>query len=57
MNTIDKETIVTTMSEINVIKSKVHGWWYDTFATIHVSYDKPFFKNFHKSNGEKEIIG
>lgn len=55
MNTIDKETIVTTMSEINVIKSKVHGWWYDTFATIHVSYDKSFFKNFHKSNGEKEI--
>jgi hypothetical protein len=32
------------------IKGKVQGWWYDTCATVHVSYDKAAFKTYYEAN-------
>ena len=37
------------------VKSKIFGWWYDTCATVHVSYDKSFFKTHKEANDGKEV--
>jgi Fe2+ transport system protein FeoA len=55
VNSIKEDNIVATVSEINAIKGKVPGWWYDTCATIHVSYDKSLFKTYFEIDGEQEI--
>ena len=55
INSIQEEKIVATVSEINAIKGKVPGWWYDTCATVHVSYDKSVFKTYHEMDGDQEI--
>lgn len=38
------DDIITTVREIMAIKGKVQGWWYDTCATVYVSYDRATFK-------------
>ncbi|XP_062104030.1 uncharacterized protein LOC133815177 [Humulus lupulus] len=50
-----KEELVTTLSEINARHEKVKGWWYDTDATIHVTYDRSLFKTFETSQEGREI--
>ena len=55
VNSIENEDIIATVSEINVINGKVPGWWYDTCATIHVSYDKSLFKNYSELSDGQEI--
>jgi hypothetical protein len=55
VNSIKEDKIVPTISEVNVIKGKVPGWWYDTRATIHISYDKSLFKTYHEIDGDQEI--
>lgn len=51
-NTIEEE-IVPVVSDINAIHGNVQGWWYDTCATVHVSYD--FFKTYENVTNEHEI--
>lgn len=48
------DVIITTVSKIIPIKGKVQGWWYDTRATIRVSYDKDVFKTYSKENNERK---
>ena len=55
VNSIENEDIIATVSEINAINGKVSGWWYDTCATIHVSYDKSLFKNYSELSDGQEI--
>ncbi|KAI9177785.1 hypothetical protein LWI28_019255 [Acer negundo] len=50
-----EEDIVATVSEINVVHGKVQDWWYDTCATIHVSYDRSLFKTYGEVMDEQEI--
>ncbi|TXG47924.1 hypothetical protein EZV62_027218 [Acer yangbiense] len=50
-----KEEIIAAVSEICAIQGKVHGWWYDTCATVHVSYDKSLFKTFEEVGNGQEI--
>ena len=45
VNAFDVE-IIANFSEVNVTQEKVQGWWYDTCATIHATYDKTLFKTF-----------
>ena len=40
------DNIVATVSEVMAVNGKVLGWWYDTCATVHVSYDKALFKTY-----------
>ena len=40
---------MATLSEVNGIHGKVSGWWYDTFSTIHVTYDRSLFKTIESS--------
>ena len=40
VNATQEENIVATLSEVNAVQGKVKGWWYDTCATVHVTYDK-----------------
>ena len=42
--TSTEDEIITTMSEILGVESKIPIWWYDTCAIVHVSYDKSLFK-------------
>ena len=49
VNAIDEE-IIATLSNICVVQGKVQGWWYDTCATVHVTYDKSLFKTFEDAN-------
>ncbi|RVW24418.1 Retrovirus-related Pol polyprotein from transposon TNT 1-94 [Vitis vinifera] len=51
VNAIDEE-IIATLSDVCVVQGKVQGWWYDTCATVHVTYDKSLFKTFEDA---KEI--
>lgn len=37
------------------IKGKVQGWWYDTCAIMHVSYDKSTSKTYSKVNDGQEV--
>lgn len=37
------------------IKGKVQGWWYDTCAMVHVSYDKAAFKTYFETNDGQEV--
>lgn len=37
---MDDDEIIAAVSEVMVVQGKVPGWWYDTCATVHVSYDK-----------------
>ena len=46
---------MATLSEVNAIHGKVSGWWYDTCATIHVTYDRSLFKTFLSSKEGHEI--
>ena len=50
-----EEDIIATLSEVNSVQGKVKGWWYDTCATVHVTYDKSLFKTFEESKGNHEI--
>ena len=45
VNAIEEE-IIATVSEINDVQGKIQGWWYDTCATVHISYDRSLFKTF-----------
>ena len=49
------DDIIATVSEIMAIKGKVQGWWYDTCATVHVSYDKTAFKTYTEVNDGQEV--
>lgn len=37
------------------IKGKLQGWWYDSYVTVHISYDKTTFKTYSKVTDEKEV--
>ncbi|XP_050890241.1 uncharacterized protein LOC127095614 [Lathyrus oleraceus] len=50
----DDDTIAT-VSEIMAIKGKVQGWWYDTCATVHVTYDKAVFKTYSEAIDGQEV--
>ncbi|KAL6314756.1 hypothetical protein AAG906_027104 [Vitis piasezkii] len=54
VNAID-EKIIATLSDVCVVQGKVQGWWYDTCATIHVTYDKSLFKTFEDAKGDQEV--
>ena len=54
MNAIDKK-IITTLSNVCVIQWKVQRWWYDTCATVHVTYDKSLFKTFENAKDDQEV--
>eukprot|EP00261_Vitis_vinifera_P027472 XP_010661281.1 PREDICTED: uncharacterized protein LOC104881771 [Vitis vinifera] len=54
VNAIDEE-IITTLSDVCVVQGKVQGWWYDTCATVHVTYDKSLFKTFEDAKGDQEV--
>ncbi|RVW62250.1 Retrovirus-related Pol polyprotein from transposon TNT 1-94 [Vitis vinifera] len=54
VNAIDEE-IIATLSDVCVVQGKVQGWWYDTCATVHVTYDKSLFKTFEDANGDQEV--
>lgn len=49
------DDINATVSENMAIKGKVKGWWYDTCATMHVSYDKATFKTYSEVNDGQEV--
>lgn len=55
MNFIEEGNIVAIVNEINVIKGKVPGWWYDICAIVHVLYDKLLFQTYCKVDGDQEI--
>ena len=52
---VQNEDIVATISEICAIQGKISGWWYDTYAAIHVCYDKSLFKTYKEINDGQEI--
>ena len=54
MNAIGKE-IIATLSNVCVVQEEVQGWWYDTSATVHISYDKYIFKTFEDAKGDQEV--
>ncbi|RVW81286.1 Retrovirus-related Pol polyprotein from transposon TNT 1-94 [Vitis vinifera] len=54
VNAIDEE-IIATLSDVCVVQGKVQGWWYDTCATVHVTYDKSLFKTFENAKEDQEI--
>ncbi|KAL6345172.1 hypothetical protein AAG906_013656 [Vitis piasezkii] len=54
VNAIDEE-IIATLSDVCVVQGKVQGWWYDTCATVHVTYDKSLFKTFEDAKGDQEV--
>lgn len=54
-NSIDEDSILAVVSEINAIKGKVSRWWYDSYAIVHVLYDNSLFMTYNESNGEQEI--
>ncbi|RVW44817.1 Retrovirus-related Pol polyprotein from transposon TNT 1-94 [Vitis vinifera] len=43
------------VSKANHPRGKVQGWWYDTCATVHVTYDKSLFKTFEDAKGDQEV--
>ena len=43
------------MSEINTVQGNIQSWWYNTCATIHVSYDRSLFKTFDELGSKQEI--
>ncbi|RVW72568.1 hypothetical protein CK203_060076 [Vitis vinifera] len=43
------------VSKANHPRGKVQGWWYDTCATVHVTYDKYLFKTFEDAKGDQEV--
>ncbi|RVW22265.1 Retrovirus-related Pol polyprotein from transposon TNT 1-94 [Vitis vinifera] len=45
VNTIDEE-IIATLSDVCVVQGNVQGWWYDTCAIVHVTYDKSLSRPF-----------
>ena len=54
VNAIDKD-IIATLSNVCVVQWKVQGWWYDTCAIIHVTYDKSLFKTFKDAKGDQDV--
>ncbi|RVW72567.1 hypothetical protein CK203_060077 [Vitis vinifera] len=54
VNAIDEE-IIATLSDVCVVQGKVQGWWYDTCATVLVTYDKSLFKTFKDAKGDQEV--
>ncbi|RVW63853.1 Retrovirus-related Pol polyprotein from transposon TNT 1-94 [Vitis vinifera] len=54
VNAIDEE-IIATLSDVCVVQGKVQGWWYDTCATVHVTYDKSLFKTFENAKRDQEV--
>ncbi|RVX01764.1 hypothetical protein CK203_024444 [Vitis vinifera] len=54
VNAID-EKIIATLSDVCVVQGKVQGWWYDTCATVYVTYDKSLFKTFEDAKGDQEV--
>ena len=53
--TTTEENIVATISEVLTVNGKIPGWWYDTCATVHVSYDKSLFKTYVEVSDGQEI--
>lgn len=52
------DNIIATMRGIMEIECKEQGWWYDTYAIIHVSYDKMEFKTyFEVTDGQEFQMG
>ena len=54
INAIDEE-IIATLSNVCLVQGKVQGWWYDTCATVHVTYDKSLFKTFENAKVDQEV--
>ena len=54
MNAINEE-IIATLSNVCVVQGNVHGWWYDTCASVHVTYDKYLFKTFKDEKGDQKV--
>ena len=53
-----EDEIIAAVSEILAVESKIPGWWYDTCATVHVSYDKSLFKTYNEvTNGQEVQMG
>lgn len=40
---------------ITTIKGNMQGWWYDTCASVNLSYDKAAFKTYFEVNDEQEV--
>ena len=49
------DDIIATVSEIMAVKGKVQGWWSNTYAIVHVSYDKAAFKTCSKVNKGQQV--
>ncbi|RVW78144.1 hypothetical protein CK203_049694 [Vitis vinifera] len=43
------------ISRGGVVQGKVQGWWYDTCATVHVTYDKSLFKTFEDAKRDQKV--
>ena len=52
---INDDNIVAIVSEDMAVNGKVPDWWYDTCATVHVSYDKALFKTYFDITDGQEI--
>jgi len=53
--TMTDTNIVATLSELMAVNGKVQGWWYDTCATVHVTYDRAAFKTYSEVNDGQAV--
>ena len=56
--TMKQESTNRRRTSDNAIHGNVNEWWYDTCATIHVTYDRTIFKAFESSKeGHEKQMG
>lgn len=49
------DNIISNLSKIMEIKSKVQGWWYSTRVIVHVSYDKMTLKTYSEITDGQQV--
>ena len=50
-----RRSLIATLSNVCVVQGNVQGWWYDTCATVHVTYEKSLFKIYEDAKGDQEV--